>query len=194
MDQLIKKCIKGDRRAQFDLYKQCYPFLMRVCQRYRISEDEAAAILNAGFLKILNNLSSYKTTAPFEAWAKRIMINTLIDDFRKNKKEKEHTFYAETPKLVALGKVMDYNEADRQFDANHIKKIIHKLPKMNKQVFNLYAIDGFTHKEIAEKMDFSEGTSKWYLSTARKLIKEMLTKAMEQEKKVVLGSIRNRKQ
>ena len=183
-DQLLKKCIKGDRRAQFDLYKQCYPFLMRVCNRYRISKDEAAAILNAGFLKILNNLKSYKKTTPFEAWAKRIMINTLIDDFRKNKKEKEHTFYAETPKLVAIGKAIDYNEADQQFDANHINSMIHRLPKLNKKVFNLYAIDGFSHKEIAEMLNFSEGTSKWYLSTARKLIKDMITKELVREEKM----------
>lgn len=182
--QLLNECIKGKRRAQFELYKLCYPFLMRVCRRYRQNEDEVAAMLNTGFLKILNNLKKYNTNTPFEAWAKRIMINTLIDDFRKTKKEKDRVFYAETPKLVAIGKAIDYNDAEKYFDANHIQKIIHQIPKMNRQVFNLFAIDGFSHKEIAIKLGFSEGTSKWYVSTARKQIKELLIKDMKQEEKL----------
>ena len=182
--QFLQKCIRGDRRAQFDLYKQCYPVLMAVCRRYRKNDDEVAAMVNAGFLKILDKLKSYKKDTPFEAWIKRIIINTLIDDYRKNKKEKEHTFYAETPRLVVLGKAIDYNEADKQFDAGHIKSIIHRLPPVDKQVFNLYAIDGFSHKEIATKLKFSEGTSKWYLSKARKQIKAMLIAEMKHEEQM----------
>lgn len=184
---LLKKCIKGERRAQFDLYKQCYPILMRVCRRYRKNEDEVAGLLNEGFLKILNNLKKYDQKTPFEAWIKRIMINTLIDDFRKNRKEKERTIYAEPQKLVVIGKALDYNEADRYFDAEHIKSIIHQLPEMNKQVFNLYAIDGFSHKEIAAQFGFSEGTSKWYLSKARQQIKELLNKEMKREERLING-------
>ena len=184
---LLKKCTKGERRAQFDLYKQCYPTLMRVCRRYRKNEDEVAALLNEGFLKILTNLKKYDTKTPFEAWIKRVMINTLIDDFRKNRKEKEHIIYAETHKLVVIGKALDYNEADRYFDAEHIKSIIHRIPEMNKQVFNLYAIDGFSHREIGTKFGFSEGTSKWYLSKARQQIKELLNKEMKREEQLING-------
>ena len=184
---LLKDCIKGKRRAQFDLYKQCYPILMRVCRRYRKNEDEVAAMVNEGFLKILNNLKKYDPKTPFEAWIKRIMINTLIDDFRKNRKEKENTIYAETQKLVVLGKALDYNEADRYFDAEHIKNIIHQLPVINKQIFNLHAIDGFSHKEIAAQFGFSEGTSKWYLSNARQQIKALLKKEMKREERLING-------
>lgn len=182
--EFLKKCINGDRRAQFDLYKQCYPVLMGVCRRYRKNDDEVSAMLNAGFLKVLSNLKSYKKKMSFDAWIKRIMVNTLIDDYRKNKKEKEHMFYEETPRLVVLGKAIDYNEADKQFDASHIKAIIHRLPFVDKQVFNLYAIDGFSHKEIAAKLKFTEGTSKWYLSKARKQIKAMLVAEMKREEQM----------
>lgn len=181
---LLKKCSNGDRRAQFDLYKQCYPVLMSICRRYRKNDDEVSAMLNAGFLKVLSKLKSYKNNVPFEAWIKRIMINTLIDDYRMNKKEKEHVFYEETPKLVVLGKAIDYNEADKQFDASHIKSIIHRLPPVDKQVFNLYAIDGYSHKEIATQLKFTEGTSKWYLSKARKQIKAMLVAEMKKEEQM----------
>lgn len=106
------------------------------------------------------------------------MINTLIDDFRKYKKEKELIVYAETGTLESGGKAVDYNEADKHFDADHIEQIINTLPMLPRQVFNLFAIDGYSHKEIGEELGISEGTSKWYLSNARKLIKEQLNKGM----------------
>lgn len=182
--QLLKQCVRGDRRAQFDMYKLCYPILMEVCRRYRSNEDEMAELLNAGFLKILKNIKKYKSSVPFEAWIKRIMINTLIDDFRKNKKEKENTIYAEASKLIVIGKAIDFNEADKHFDANHIRRLIHRLPAVDRQVFNLYAIDGYSHKEIAQQLNFSEGTSKWYLSKARKQLKDMMQLEMNRASKI----------
>jgi RNA polymerase sigma factor (sigma-70 family) len=182
--RLIRDCIKGKRRAQFEMYKLCYPVLMGVCRRYRNNEDEVSAMVNSGFLKILNNLKKYSTSAPFEAWIRRIMINLLIDDFRKYKKEKETIFYAETDVLVAEGRAVDFNDAEKYFDASHIESIINSLPGLACQVFNLFAIDGFSHKEIGEQLDISEGTSKWYLSEARKKIREQLAIELKKTKVV----------
>ncbi len=182
--RLIRDCIKGKRRAQFEMYKLCYPVLLGVCRRYRSNEDEVAGMVNAGFLKILNNLKKYAPGVPFEAWIKRIMINLLIDDYRKHKKEKEKTFYAETDVLVAEGRAVDFNDAEKYFDASHIEGIINSLPGLACQVFNLYAVDGYSHNEIGVQLGISQGTSKWYLSEARKKIREQLALELKKSKVV----------
>ena len=169
-NSLIKACIKNDRKAQSLLYKKCFNLLMGVCIRYVNNKEEACALLNAGFLKILNNLKSYKPHVPFEAWIKRIMINTVIDDYRKNKKRKEHLFYTDFDSHERADAFFDYNEADRHFDAEALRAIIRQLPPMSQRVFNLFAIDGFSHQEISKELGISEGTSKWHVSFARKTI------------------------
>lgn len=173
-ESLIRDCKGGDRKAQFQLYKSCFQVLMSVCMRYKRDEDEAAAVLNTGFLKILNNLEKYKKEVPFEAWIRRIMINTVIDEFRKNRKVQElieYTDFSETEKFTDS---IDYNTADQVFDAEQIEKLIQTLPPVSQKVFNLYAIDGYTHKEVGEMLGISDGTSKWHLSSARKKLQELM--------------------
>ncbi len=176
--QLIQDCAKKDRKAQFQLYRSCYPLLMGVCMRYRKSEDEAAAVLNAGFLKILNNIEKYNKEVPFEAWIRRIMINTLIDDFRKNRKVKELIEYTDFEHEETFTESVDFNTADRMFDAEEIELLIQQLPPMSQKVFNLYAIDGFSHKEVGKMLGISDGTSKWHLSFARKKLREMIKQSV----------------
>lgn len=168
---LIKDCINRNRRAEYDLYKATYSYLMSICIRYTRSEDSAKEALNAGFLKILNNLEKYNPDMPFKAWIRRIMVNTLVDEFRK---QKHH--------LLAIEYVEDYNEAAYsemnkvidKINAADILALISQLPPATKEVFNLYAIDGFSHKEIAELLKISEGTSKWHLNSGRQKLKELL--------------------
>lgn len=171
--KILTACAAGDRRAQNELYRLCYSHLMSVCIRYKPDRDEAASMLNVGFLKILQNLDKYSSDTPFIAWIKRIMINTMIDDYRKHKKDQvvEQRDFNE-PQFDIKG--FDVNEADRAFDAAEIRAIIGELPEMTKKVFNLYAIDGYNHKEVAKMLGMSEGTSKWHLSNARKKLKELL--------------------
>src|SRR5262245_3044597 len=91
---LLKAAHQGDRKAQYALYRLCFPILMAVCKRYRRDEQEAATALNNGFLKIINNLDRYRAgEVPFEAWIRRIMINTAIDEFRRDKKWRELTVF-----------------------------------------------------------------------------------------------------
>lgn len=180
---LIQKCIKQDRRAQYELYKLCHPLLMGICLRYKKNESDALAILNEGFLKILNNLEKYNSNVPFEAWSKRIMINTIIDEFRKYRKTNEMMEYADMSVSRDYDQTaIDYNLADQQFDADQIQSLIEKLPPVSQKVFNLYAIDGFSHKEIAEMLDISVGTSKWHLSFSRGKIKEMIQELLNSPK------------
>jgi len=170
---ILRACADGDRRAQNELYRLCYSPLMSVCMRYKKDRDDAAAMLNVGFLKILQNIDKYQSSTPFVAWIKRIMINTMIDDYRKSKKDSviEHRDFSE--RQVDIDGV-DFNQADKQFDADQIRHIINELPAMTLKVFNLYAVDGYSHKEIGEMLGMSDGTSKWHLSNARQKIKEKL--------------------
>jgi len=180
--QLLQDCIKGDRRAQFQLYKSCFNILMGVCMRYKKDEAEAASVLNVGFLKILNNLEKHRPEVPFEAWIRRIMINTVIDEFRKNRKVRELIEHTDFTESNAYNKAIDYNTADQKFDAERLELFIKKLPPVSQKVFNLYAIDGYSHKEIGKMLGISDGTSKWHLSSARKKLQEMIHQAINASK------------
>jgi RNA polymerase sigma factor (sigma-70 family) len=172
---LIKQCLKGDRRSQNELYKLTYPYLMSICIRYTHNRDRADETLNIGFFKILKYLGTYRDTQDFKPWMRKVMINTLI---REYKKEKAHNL-----KIVY---VEDYYDSEKYSELNHIigkidsqqlYSFIAQLHPTSRQVFNLYIVDGFRHKEIADMMDFSEGTSKWHLNQAREKLKEMITHA-----------------
>ncbi|MCB0567566.1 MAG: sigma-70 family RNA polymerase sigma factor, partial [Phaeodactylibacter sp.] len=171
---LLEDCIRGERKAQFKLHRLCFPVLMGICMRYRKSEQEAASMLNVGFLKVLDNLDKYKSNVPFEAWIRRIMINVLIDDFRKNRKVRELIEYTDFSESFTSEPPIDFNEAEKQFDAEQLEAFIQALPSVSQKAFNLFAIDGYTHKEIAELLNISEGTSKWHVSFARKKLQEMM--------------------
>ena len=172
--KLLKQCRKGDRKAQFQLYKSCFSMLMGVCIRYKKDEEEARAILNQGFYKILKSLDKYNPKVPFEAWIRRIMINTIIDEYRKNKKEREHIEYSNFEQVEIYKEHVDYNEAEKAFDVEEIEVMIKELPPISQKVFNLYIIDGYSHKEVAEMLGMSTGTSKWHVSFARKKLQEKI--------------------
>lgn len=179
--RLLKDAARGDRRAQFQLYQRCYNVLMGVCVRYRDSKEEAAAMLNEGFLKVVRHLEKYNREMPFEAWIRRIMINTLIDDFRKNRKVSElieHHDFSDTNDHAHL---VAFNLADMAFEAEELVAMIKNLPPVSQKVFNLFAIDGYSHREIGELLGITEGTSKWHLSFARQRLQDVLAKKSEAE-------------
>lgn len=171
---LIEEVQRGSSRAEYRLYRLCFPLLMGICTRYRTNHDEAVAMVNEGFLKILLNLHSYRPDQPFEAWIRRIMINTLIDDFRRHHRYREHISLHDFQDWHDDDGLVDFNQADLDFDAAELEAMIHQLPPMSRKVFNLFAIDGYSHAEIGEMLGISEGTSKWHLSFARKKLQELL--------------------
>jgi len=180
-NSLIKDCLAGNRIAQFSLHKICYGSLMSVCVRYKVDYEEAKSSVNAGFLKILNNLNRYDPKVPFEAWIKRIMINHVIDEFRKNRKVQELIEYTDFNEKQ-IPDMVDYNEADKVFDASDLESMIMSLPPVTKKVFNLFALDGYSHKEICKMLDISEGTSKWHVNSARKKLQELINQKMNAQK------------
>lgn len=174
--ELIAACIKRERRAEYEMYKRTYSYLMSICIRYASQEDEAKEVLNMGFLKILTNLNRYAVEIPFKRWIRKIMINTLIDEFRKKKGHQKHIEYVE--KYIDTCDSSDINDAVSRLNANEVHYLINKLPPMSKQVFNLYVIDGFSHKEIAQMLGFAEGTSKWHLSSSKQKLQEMIAREL----------------
>ena len=181
---LLEACIKQDRRAQSELYRRCYGVLMGICMRYLKDEQEAVGMLNQGFLKILNGLPKRNERAPLEAWMRRIMINTVIDEFRRQKRHHEAIRYEDFTDTTHYEEYIDYNQADQDLDAAAIEVLIQQLPDVSRQVFNLYAIDGYSHKEVAEMLGMSVGTSKWHVNFARNKLKEQIRQRLNQEEKV----------
>ena len=170
--QLIALCIKQDRKAEYELYKLTYSYLMSICMRYSKDKDTASESLNIGFMKILKNLATYKAEIPFKSWIRRVMVNTLIDEYRKNKREREKVVYVE--QYFDSSDFSEVNEALSRINYNQLLVQINLLPEATKKVFNLFAIDGYSHKEIGEMLTISEGTSKWHLNAARQKLKEYI--------------------
>lgn len=172
---LLLACANNDRIAQKKLYEICFAFLMPNCKRYNRNEQDARAVFNAGFLKILKNLSSIDIeTILFAAWAKRIMTNTIIDEYRKNKNYKKAIISRDSERELDYYTSPSQNSAIADMGKRDIMELLEYLKPAPKQVFVMYVIEGYNHREIAEKLEMSEGTSKWHLSTARKELKNLL--------------------
>ncbi len=171
---LITACINRERKAEYELYKITYRYLMSICVRYVNGQEAAKEMLNIGFLKVLTNLEKYKPEVPFKAWIRKVMVNTLIDEYRKEKKHSEHIEYVE--EYHETSDHAEMNNVMTKMNVEEIHSLIRLLPPMSQKVFNLYVIDGFGHKEIAQLLGMTEGTSKWHLNSSREKLKEMLQK------------------
>jgi len=142
---------------------------MRVAIRYKKNEDDAAALVNDAFLKILINIENYSLDKPLEPWLKRIIINVTIDDFRKNKS------YTEMIESVDTQEYENTYKSDSLLDEEMIFEdmldVINKiLPKATRVVFFLKKVDGYSHKEISDKLKITVETSKWHIKNAKKLL------------------------
>lgn len=171
----IRKCRKGSRRAQFDLYKLCFDFLMITCNRFTNSREDALALLNQGFLKILTKLDSYDDEKDFFPWISTIMVRTAIDEYRSKKTYKSETVFYESDSDLDDLYVLDSTlEVVEQMSADEIKKLIFELPENERLVFTLYEMEGFKHHEIAAQMGVSERTTKRYLKSAKYMLQKRL--------------------
>ena len=175
-ENLIAACKQGDRKAQHELYQKYYPMLMAVCRRYHNNDSDAALVLNASFLKIFKNIGNYQNnkTGSFLAWAKRITVNTLIDEYRSKRKEKEIFEYKSNDDLPEYTIQEESFNPQLELTEEMLLNMIQQLPEGNQLVFNLFAMEGYSHKEISKMCNFSEGTSKWHLSAARKKLVVMI--------------------
>ncbi|MEB0263110.1 MULTISPECIES: sigma-70 family RNA polymerase sigma factor [unclassified Mucilaginibacter] len=168
LHQLVKGCLKDDRLCQKLLYKAFYGFAIGICLRYANNRYEASEIMNQGFYKVFKNLVKYDLTKPFKAWLGRIMVNTSIDYYRSNLK------IAYTEELDKAEHVNDTEFADRNLNYNELLDMISQLPRAYRTIFNLFAIEGYTHEEIGTMLNISTGTSKSNLHKAREKLKIMI--------------------
>lgn len=178
LNDIVKKCVKGDRKAQQELYKAFYGKMMGICYRYSKNSEDAKDILQDGFIKVYSNLKKYNFTGSLEGWIRRIIVNTAIDHYRKYKNvhfvDDDKDFILENSKTESPDSIYS------QFGEEVIIEAIQALSPAYQTVFNLNVIDGFQHKEIAEKLDISEGTSKSNLAKAKKNLRKILLKKEEE--------------
>lgn len=150
-----------------------YKTLIGVCWRYATDKEQAVEFMNLGFVRILMNLKKYKIEVPFDMWARRVLINAIINDFRKNKKWNEATVRGQEARIADTEVERDLSEHQEEM-LEIIRSKALELPPMTMKVFNLYAIDGYMHSEIAAMLGISEGTSAWHFSEAKRRIRQMI--------------------
>lgn len=174
--QIIKKCKKNDRIAQKMLYEKYSSLFLGICMRYAKDKAEAEDILQDGFLKIFMNITQYSGTGSFEGWMKRIIVNTAITNYHQNIK---HYFHEEIDKVKDLEADTDFYVNDNDFSKDELMDIIQQLPEGYRVVFNLYVMEGYKHKEIAEILNIDQGTSKSQFARAKKIIQAKLSMLKE---------------
>ena len=172
-DELIRGCIKGERTSQNRLYALYAPKMFVVCIRYSKSREEAEEILQEGFVRVFEFIHQFKYAGSFEGWVRKIMVNCALQKYRS----KSH-----------LHPVIDIETTDTdmhvsedilaRLDTKELLKMVQQLPPAYRMVFNLYVFEGFKHREIAELLGISEGTSKSNLSDARAILQKTVNKSL----------------
>lgn len=169
LQRIIDGCIEQDRHSQELLYKKLYGFAMNICLRYANNRYEAADVLNDGFFKAFTNIEKYDKSWPFKAWLSKIMYNASIDYYRTNLKWSQWVGFEKSD--IKVNEV----SIEHKLDYEDLLKIIQKLPPTYRIVFNLYAIDGYSHEEIAEMIGITASTSRSNLHKARVKLQQMLS-------------------
>jgi RNA polymerase sigma-70 factor (ECF subfamily) len=165
---LIAGCLKGDARMQEALYRRFSPKMYAVCLRYAAKSEDASDILQDGFVKVYRNLDKYRGEGSFEGWMRRIFVNTAIEHFRK-----QHSVLSVTEQQEAMLTDGHWNAFDN-LAAKDILNLVRTLAPGYRQVFNLYAVEGYSHREISEMLGISEGTSKSQLARAKAILQEKI--------------------
>ncbi len=169
---LIHQCAQGNQKAQRRLYDQLKGKLLGVCCRYSHSADEAKDVFQEAMIKIFKNIEKAKEVANFYAWANRIIINTAIDTYKKNKAE----MFVNLSESEMVQFSDEEANAMQKMEAAEILELLRKLPENQMLVFNLYMIEGHRHKKIASKLSIAESTSRVLLTRAKRKIVEMIKK------------------
>lgn len=152
------------------MYRSYYGAMMNLCLRYTQQESDALEVLNTGFLKVFQNIHRYDPAkGSLYTWIRTVVVNSCLDFIKKKSREEIHEEMEEAADVSISA------EAISQLEAARLLHLVQQLPPSSQAVFNLYVIEGYTHKEIAQLMNISEGTSKWHLSEARKKLQQMIT-------------------
>lgn len=180
--ELVKNCQKKKKGSERALYEHFYSYGMSVSLRYSANYEEAVEILNDSFLKVFNKIKGFKDEH-FRGWLRRIIINTATDHYRKNRKH----YYMEECDETVSNTIYAEELITAQLSYQDLLKLVQQLSPAYRTVFNLYAIDGYKHDEIADMLNISIGTSKSNLSRARGILKGLIKKTMNYEYSKVVG-------
>ncbi|MFY0599975.1 MAG: RNA polymerase sigma factor [Cyclobacteriaceae bacterium] len=182
--ELLIECRKGKQKAQKELYLLFAPKMLGVCVRYIYDKAEAEHVMIGGMVKVFEKLEQFSGEGSFEGWMRRIMVNESLMYLRKNKSMSLEVEVEEAQMEP------DYESLSNQLEVDDLMKLIAELPIGYRTVFNLYAIEGYSHKEISETLNINENTSKSQLSRARKLLQKRLNTIQEIEIKKENGSVK----
>lgn len=172
----MEGCLRGDRRMQRALYDRFAPVMYGVCLRYAGSTAEAEDVLQEGFIKVFRKIDSYRGEGSFEGWIRRIFVNTAIEYYRKRTYLQPITGQEENTVEGNYLSVLDH------LAEQDIIKLVQQLAPGYRTVFNLYVVEGYTHKQIADMLNISEGTSKSQLSRAKQILQELVRTYLAQQK------------
>jgi len=177
---LIKGCLNGDSKMQEELYKRFAPKMYAVCLRYSNNAENAQDLLQEGFIKIFRNLSRFRGDGSFEGWIRRIFVNTSIEYFRK-----KTNLFSITEKEDLVVEDSSLNALDRLAEKDIIL-LVQELSPGYRTVFNLYAIEGYSHKEIGTMLNINEGTSKSQLARAKSILKKKVEQFLDEKRKSLI--------
>lgn len=169
LEHIIKGCVAGKSASREMLYKMYSDKMWGVCLRYTKDYDEAKDVLQEGFIKVFDKIGQYEGRGHFEGWLRKIMVNTALAEYRKKRYLNIDTVYNSDKDEES------FEQIECDISVAELLEIIKELPSQYKLVFNLYAIEGYSHKEIAEMLNISEGTSKSNLSRARDILKKKVS-------------------
>lgn len=168
--EIVQECLKGNPLYQKKLFEKYYAKMLGTCQRYTNNRDEAQDMLQDGFVKVFQNLENFGFNCPLEAWVRRIMVNTAIDKYRTLSRQPKIFDLDDAHELTIETNILN------EINHNELLAIIQKLPLGYKMIFNMHVIEGFSHKEIAEELSISEGTSKTQLMKAKAWLQRVINK------------------
>ena len=172
-EQLVKACLQGNNKAQQQFYEQYARKMMGLCLRYAVNTEEAEDFLQEGFIKVFEKLQYFEFRGSMEGWVRKIVLNTILDKLRRNIHFKNSDSIDDH--LEMAGNDNPYEH----LRAKELVKLIQTLPTGYRTVFNLFAVEGFSHKEISEKLSISESTSKsQYLRAKEQLQKKLISERL----------------
>ena len=170
--ELVKRCVNNERQAQNLLFHKYSKKMMAVCFRYSRNREDAEDVLNDGFMRVFDKLHTFQAIGSLEGWIRKIVVNTAIDHYRKALKDQQNL------SIENAGNVSTDFSALDGIHAKELTELIRKLPEGSRLILNLYAIEGYSHKEIAQMLNISEGTSKSQLSRGKTLLQTWINKTI----------------
>jgi RNA polymerase sigma factor (sigma-70 family) len=179
-EDIITGCKENNRVAQERLYKQNYNLFLKLCARYAKDMHDAEQLAQDSFLKIFHHIESYQGNGSFDGWMRRIVVNTCLDYLKsKYLKNTKQLYFPE--EMSENGTTATNNLALEKFALKDLLEIVQSLSPMSRTVFNLYAFEGYSHREISTMLEISEGTSQWHVNNARKNLQQKIKQHQNKE-------------